>query len=260
MKKLLPFLLFLFACNGSAMGQPDPAGYIRLNIRYYQEEGERYLGVSPELTGSRNDALAQAMKKYPRRFRYVLMNKTRFQGIYEKYYPDTIRINRLFTDSLRMDTSFMQVFGLLSTPFIGQKIPAIRFSRQQMMSVAARFFYCQAVRSDSGITSTICVGRNGLEELRSFPGQSLLEAFCFEAIFEKYYTSPGVKNLFITRFLSFIEEGRHRYIHLFQNKESYLQTVRQYCFEKMEQDSALARALLDYYGANKNSLAFIIEK
>jgi len=260
MKKLLPFLLFLFACNGPAMGQPDPAGYIRLSVRYYEEEGERYLGVSPELTGTRNDVLARAMKKYPRRFRYVLMNKTRFQGIYEKYYPDTIRINRLFTDSLRMDTSFMHVFGLLSMPFTGQKTPAIRFSRQQLMTVAARFFYCQAVRTDSGIASTICVGRNGLEELGSFPDQSLLEAFCFEAIFEKYYTSPGIKNLFIARVLSFIEEGRQRYIHLFPNKELYLQTVRQYCFEKMEQDDALATALLDYYEANKSSLAFAIEK
>lgn len=261
MKKIRPLLLlFFFVHNNPVAGQPDPASYIRLNIRYYHEEGERYLGVSPELTGTGHDALAGGMQKYPRRFRYVLMNKTRFQGIYEKYYPDTTRINRLFTDSLRMDASFMRVFGLLAAPFATEKKPAVRFSRQQLMAVAARFFYCQSVRPDSGIASTICVGRNGVEELSAFPDQALLEAFCFEAIFEKYYTYPGVKNLFITRFLSFIEEGRHRYIHLFANKELYLQTVRQYCFEKMEQDGALATALLEYYEANKKNLAFVIEK
>lgn len=258
MKKVLSLLLFAVVQNAPVAGQPDPAGYVRLNVQYYQEEGERYLGVSPELIGTGHDALARGMQKYPRRFRYILMNKTRFQGIYEKYYPDTVRINRLFTDSLRLDTSFMRVFGLLGAPFTGEKRPVVRFSRQQLMAVAARFFYCQAVRADSGIASTICVGRNGLGELSPFPDQALLEAFCFEAIFEKYYTSPGVKNLFVIRFLSFIEEGSHKYVHLFNSKELYLQSVRQYCFEKMEQDDALAAALLNYYEANRNSLIFMI--
>jgi hypothetical protein len=259
MKKILPLLLLFFTQPDPLAGQPDPATYIRLSMRYYQEEGERYLGVSPELISSGRDVLSQAMQKYPRRFRYVLMNKTRFQGIYEKYYPDTIRINRLFTDSLRMDASFMRVYGLLAAPFTGKKNPSVRFSQQQLMAVAARFFYCQSVRSDSGIASAICVGRNGLNELSSFPDQSLLEAFCFEAIFEKYYVSPGVKNLFITRFLSFIEEGRRTYINLFVNQDLYLKSVREYCFKKMEQDGALAAALLEYYEANKDNLAFVIE-
>lgn len=253
-------MLFFFVQPDSVAGQPDPASYIRLSMRYYPEEGERYLGVSPELTSSGGDVLSQAMQKYPWRFRYVLMNKTRFQSIYEKYYPDTIRINRLFTDSLRMDASFMRVFGLLSAPFTAEKKPVIHFSREQMMAVAARFFYCQAVRPDSGVTSTICVGRNGLDELSSFPDQSLLEAFCFEAIFEKYYASPGVKHRFINRFLSFIEEGRRQYLHLFVNQDLYLKSVREYCFKKMEQDDALASALLEYYEVNKNNLPFVVEK
>lgn len=259
MKKILPLLLLFFTQADPVAGQPDPASYIRLSMRYYQEEGEGYLGVSPELISSGRDALSQAMQKYPRRFRYVLMNKTRFQNIYEKYYPDTTRINRLFTDSLRMNVSFMRVFGLLSAPFTAEKKPVIHFSRQQLMVVAARFFYCQAVRPDSGIASAICVGSNGLDELSSFPDQSLLEAFCFEAIFEKYYPCPGVKHLFITRFLSFIEEGRRQYTHLFVNQDLYLKSVREYCFKKMEQDDALASALLEYYEANKDNLAFVIE-
>ncbi len=256
MKKLLVLLCCLPVHPGFA--QSGIQRYVRLHMQYYRENGERYLGVSPELVTTGNDTLARAMTKYPRRFRYILMNKTRFQGIYEKYYPDTTKINRLFTDSLSMDGSFMRAFDLLSAPFTGVKLPVARFSREQLIQVAARFFYCQSVRPDSSIASAICIGRNGLERLNVSPDQAVLEAFCFEAIFEKYYTAPGIKHLFVAHFLSSVEEGSRHYRYLFKDKERYLQSVREYCFKKIEQSSELANALLDYYQANRNSFAFVI--
>lgn len=259
MNKLLAFVLCCFLKANVSTAQPDLQKYVRLHIQYYDEDGERYLGVSPELITSGIDSLSGGMKKHPRRFRYVLLNKTRFQGIYEKYYPDTVKINRLFTDTLARDPSFMRVFGQLSQPFIRKENSAVSFTKEQMMKVAARFFYCQSVRNDGTIATTICIGRNGLADLVTGEDQDLLEAFCFEAIFEKYNQSPGVKSQFIKNFLAYVEEGQAKYKHLFSDREGYLVSVRNYCFGKMENDRALEEALIKYYEESRESWGMVIK-
>lgn len=253
-------VLLLFVTLQSAAQNADLASHIGLDIRYYEEERERYLGVSPVLITSKNDAISQAMKKYPRRFRYLLMNYTRFQGAYEQYYPDTIRINRLYTQSLAADTSFLRFYKHLISPFTEKQPVRLRFSLQQMMQVAARFFYCQSLSGDQRIISTICIGRNGLEELSVSTNQPLLEAFCFEAIFEKYYDENGKKNIFIGNFLSYISEAEKLYSdQKVFNSHVYLSRVRTYCFEKMENDGNLKQSLTEYYEANRNSFSFVLE-
>jgi hypothetical protein len=185
--------------------QPSPADYIRLDMRYYTENGERYLGTSPELITTRGDAISQAMVKYPRRFRYLLLNRSAFQGIYEGLYPDTVRINHLYTASLQKDPEFVRAFQLLCAPFSGKTTDTVRFTRSELLQVAARFFYCEAVTTGLQIRSSICIGRNGLSSLLVTDDQAVLEAFCFEAIFETYYPQPGQKNVFVNNFLSYIE-------------------------------------------------------
>jgi hypothetical protein len=259
MNKLFAFVFCCFLQANVSTAQADLHRYVRLHIQYYDEDGERYLGVSPELVTSGTDSLSSGMKEYPRRFRYVLLNKTRFQGIYEKYYPDTVKINRLFTDTLARDPSFMRVFGQLSQPFLKKENNPVRFTKEQMMKVAARFFYCQSVRNDSTIATTICIGRNGLTDLVTGEDQDLLEAFCFEAIFEKYDQSPGVKSQFIKNFLTYVKEGCKVYQHLFNDRERYLVNVRNYCFGKMENDRALEEALIKYYEESWESWAMVIK-
>jgi hypothetical protein len=259
MTKLFVVFFYCFLQAIPSLAQAGLHLYARLHVQYYQENGERYLGVSPELITSGTDALSVAMKKYPRRFRYVLLNKTRFQGIYEKYYPDTVRINRLFTDTLAHDSSFMRIFGQLSQPFIKEENRPVRFTKEQMMKVAARFFYCQSVRNDTTISTTICIGRNGLTNLDIGEDQALLEAFCFEAIFEKYYQSPGVRNQFIKNFLAYVEEGGKVYQKLFNDRERYLLSVRNHCFGKMEKDRAMEEVLMKYYEDSRGSWGMVIE-
>jgi hypothetical protein len=256
----LPIVFVLFITLQSTAQNADLASHIGLDMRYYEEEGQRYLGVSPVLLTSKNDATSEAMKKYPKRFRYLLMNYTKFQGIYEQYYPDTIRINRLYTQSFAADTSFLRFYKHLISPFIKKQSAPIRFSRQQMMQVAARFFYCQSLSGDKRIISTICIGRNGLEELSIGVDQPVLEAFCFEAIFEKYYDNTGKKNAFIGNFLSYISEAEKLYSdQKTLNPDVYLSRIRAYCFEKMENDKSLQQSLADYYEANLKSFAFELE-
>lgn len=261
MKKISCFLLGigLSLMGSSLFAQADIADHIRLDIRYYMEDGESYLGVSPELKIISGDPLSQGMTRYPRRFRYLLLNKTRFQNIYEKYYPDTLKINKLFTDSLMMDQQFVNWYGQLSSPFTGATVSTLRFSRKQLMQVASKFFYCQAVRADSSIASTICIGRNGLDGLPRTPDLTLLEAFCFEAIFERYYSNPGVKSQFIENFLGHINEAVKRKKPSLLDRQQYLLEIREYCFKQMEKDSDLEKVLLDYYKEHARSFSFVLD-
>jgi hypothetical protein len=259
MKRQLP-VFFLFLTLQCSSQKDDLAGRIGLDLRYYEEDGQRYLGVSPVLFTEKKDGLSEAMKKYPRRFRYLLMNKTRFQGIYEKYYPDTLRINRLYTDSLAGDSIFLVPYLQMISPFTGKPATAVQFRLPELMQVAARFFYCQSVNPDYSIASTICIGRNGLEDLLISADQALLEAFCFEAIFEKYYDKPGQKTLFIRHFLSYIKEGEKLYEGSRSDPGVYLHHIRTYCFKKMEKDGSLQQSLLEYFEANQSSFAFTLKK
>jgi hypothetical protein len=158
-----------------------------------------------------------------------------------------------------MDPGFMRSYRQLSAPFTGISTPSLHFSRKELLQVAARFFYCQSVRSDSGISSTICIGRNGLNELTGTRDLTVLEAFCFEAIFERYYSRPGVKSKFIENFLSYISEAVQQKKPSLKNKEQYLLDVRAYCFRRMETDKDLEAALLDYYKEHARTFAFTIE-
>lgn len=252
MQKIFGLLAGLFMFSG-AFSQIRLADYIRLDIRYYVEEGERYLGVSPELISGGNDSLSRAIWRYPRRFRYLIQNYTRFIDRYEKYYPDTLLINRLYIDSISADTEFNQHFRQLAAAFTGEKIIPV-FTVGQVLHVAARFFYCEYVRPDSSLASSICIGRNGLKELTSATDLTLVEAICFEAIFERFYSSPGIRNLFINNFLQTVKVAESK----FRHKPDYLEQARQFCFEQMQNDAMLKKELLDYYSTNLPSMPFRI--
>lgn len=257
MKRLL--LFFLLATHLPAVfAQVNPGDYIRLNVQYYDEGGEKYLGVSPELRTSAPGKLGQAIRQYQRRFRYILLNKSSFQNIYEPLYPDTNRINRLYADALSKDSLFMSYFNGLASTFIHPEIKKEKYTISELMMVAARFFYCEAVRKDSTITSRICINLNGLKDVSFAKDYTILEAFCFETIFENFRTAGDQPNLFVQNFKTYIVEGEQKEKVLISNLQDYLIRVRQYCFTRMEKDASLKQVILNYYNHHKKSLPFII--
>lgn len=252
-------LLFMMVTHFSIISaQVNLDDYIRLNVQYYEEGGERYLGVSPEVRTSAPGKLGQAIRQYPRRFRYVLLNRSQFQNLYEALYPDTNRINRLYTGTLSKDSLFMSYFNTLADPFLHQKIKKENYTIAELMLVAALFFYCDAVREDSTIASHICINLNGLKEASFSKDYTLLEAFCFEAIFENFRTTDDKLSLFVENFKSYIREGEQKEKISLTNLDDYLARVRQYCFTRMEKDASLRQTLLGYYARHRNSLPFII--
>lgn len=255
----LPLLLFLMVTHFSIISaQLNLGDYVRLNIQYYDEGGEKYLGVSPELGTPAPGKLGEAIQQYPRRFRYILINKSQFQNRYEKLYPDTNRINRLYTDFLSKDSLFMSYFSKLASPFLDMKIKKEKYTILELMLVASRFFYCDEVRKDSTIGSHICINLNGLKDASFFKDYTLLEAFCFEAIFENFRTTDNKPGLFVQNFKEYIREGEQKEKGSFTNAEDYLVRIRQYCFTRMERDTSLKQSLHDYYTRHQNSLPFIV--
>lgn len=254
--KKYQYTLILMAIALSVSAQ-NPAAYFRLDARYYTEGNEKYLGISPDIRNDGPGLLGQGMRKYPRRFRFILTNKSKFQNRYENLYPDTVKINSLYTQSLATDTLFMSYFSKLSLPFQNPNQKKIRITLKELMLVASRFFYCESVKKDSTINAYVCVHLNGLKNVFD-KDYTLIEAFCFEAIFESYEPNHQ-PTPFVVNFKSYIKEAERKEKHLFKDKAAYLAQIRQYCFNKMANDKALQKALLAYYQLHQNNLPFELE-
>ncbi|SKA14508.1 hypothetical protein [Sediminibacterium ginsengisoli] len=258
MIKRISFLVLLYTGTIiTGCGQPDPAAYFRLDMRMYHEAGEQYLGVSPEIRPGVTDPLGRAIARYPRRFRYLL-SRTDFQNKYEKFYPDTNRINRLYAAELKKDAVFMSSFSALAAPFLKTRFDRTAFTRTELMQVAARFFYCDGMNADSSVRSFICINLNGVRNAGFKKNMTLAEAFCFEAIFENYYDANGKPAAFVNQFRQYIREAEKRNKHLLPSAEQYVASVRNDCFAAMENNAALLKVLLDYWQANRSGWVFDI--
>ena len=253
MKKYHYTLLVILMTTLSSSAQ-NPAAYFRLDMKYYVEGNEKYLGTSPEIRNDSHGPLGEGMRKFPRRFRFILANKSKFQNTYESLYPDTAKINSLYTQSLATDPLFMSYFSKLALPFQNANFKRTRFDINELMLVASRFFYCESVRKDSTINSYVCVNLNGLKNAFD-KDYTLIEAFCFEAIFESFKIN-GQPAPFMLNFKSYISAAQKREKPLFKDKSSYLEKVRQFCFEQMANDIELKKALVAYYQTNKHNLPF----
>lgn len=251
------FCLIILVLNfSSAFGQLNPATYFKLDIRYYADETEKYLGVSPEIKLVNTDDFGIAIQKHPRRFRYILLNKSEFQNRYEKLYPDTVLINTLYTNSLRENKLFMLHFDNLTKPFSKLKFKKLVYNKDELMQVAARFFYVEGMKKDSTINSYICINLNGIKN--AFKKEyTVLEAFSFEAIFEQFKVD-GQPNPFMKNFKTYINQAIAIEKPQFKNEKTYVENIRKYAFVKMEKDSKLQSALLNYYQLNKSNLPFEI--
>lgn len=257
MKFLLLLFILVFQCFSIA-AQVSLGDFVRLNVQYYEEGGERYLGVSPELKANGTGLLGQAIRLYPRRFKYILLNKSHFQNVYEAYYPDTARINQMYIDALSKDSLFVRYFNGLANPFLDARIKKEKYVVDELMVVAARFFYCDRINEDSTIGSHICINLNGIKDTLFPKDYTFLEAFCFEAIFENLRTADNRPGPFVENFKAYIHEGEQKERKWLTNLNDYLLRVRQYCFARMEKDVSLKDTLIGYYTRNKNNLPFII--
>lgn len=135
-------------------------------------------------------------------------------------------------------------------------VPALHFSKAEMMETASRFFWCDEINpEDTSFTTKVCVGSNGNIALTTGRDRTVLEAFCFEAIFRSMDKDKKMMQEFYDSVRSANKSGKAQ----FTSFENHLQFVRQEAFIAMQRSKALEEVLLKYYREHRDGVSFIID-
>lgn len=255
-KYLFIFLLF---SGVTAHTQESIIGdNIFIKIHLYEDKQEIKASAMPEIKPESD------WMKYKRRFEYVLINVPeihRFEKIRERLeinalYPDTTEIKRLYLEKYVQDKKLKKYFEETSAPIANSSFERLRhYKIDELMEVASIFFYCDRVEPDTSIQAHVCVGLNGVKEANWEKDFTLLEAFCYEAIFTSFDDETSlVWDTFVSEKKMAGEQFRTNITSL----EQYLEDVKQDLFKRMKNNDALKKELLAYYELNRANLAFRI--
>lgn len=201
---------------------------------------------------------------YRSRFEYLWMNvsamhqpeKAKRRNEIWNMYPDTTKLIELYLDEFAKDKKLVTYFEETAAPIINPNVKISRtFTEDELMEVASRFFYCDEVFADTTIQSHVCIVINGTEEANWEKDYTLLQTFCYEAIFDDFekdisliHESYGVEK----------QHAVQKYRSTIITLEQYLEDVKLELFERMKNSVDLKKALLEYYELNKGNLAFRI--
>lgn len=264
MRPLLLFMLFAFSIK--CFGQTNSWNAKKLSEHFelkcvqrklkWNDKDTILLSVYPALRTNGTGKVADALRSNNRRFEYLLQNYTSFKG-YDFLYPDTIQINELYLDTLSQNKLFLKYLDQSLRPFKVKAPIKVSYSKKEVLDVASRFFYCDRVMPDTSIYWHVCIGLNGIRDTKWDKDYALLEAFCFEAIFN-YLTDPS-KAEFMSSFISHKGELKNQFIAENKTTNGLLEYVRLNTFKRMALDNRLAQRLFEYYDQNKNNLSFSIQ-
>ncbi|MBC7937005.1 MAG: hypothetical protein H7Y86_16780 [Rhizobacter sp.] len=192
-------------------------------------------------------------ENFHRRFNYLLIKE-----MMEVLDVDSLKsksYNELFCERLKNDR-FYNNFRLL----LPADTCATVFTKDEMMLVASRFFYCDTVLKKGGkigIGWHVCVGVNGLSELKNKADLTSLEAFAFEVL--NSAMAKHKKPLFYKNFIQYVGEVNKREKTSYTDDKTHLEKVRQQCYKLMQNDKALQQILLEYFEKKKRSFGFSIQ-
>lgn len=233
---------------------------VNIDVYTYEHKGKTQASAMPEL---RSDS---HLKKYNRRFEYLLINVSKMhqpesEEMRKKIwnmYPDTSKLKRLYLNEFIKDKELENYFkttysGITNSSFI----KTISYTEEELMEVASKFFYCDKIYPDTTVQSHVCVGLNGVSEANWNKDYTLLEAFCYEAIFNDLVKDTSQID---ETYSSEKIEACNKYKSTITTLDEYLLDVRDELFERMKNDPIIKIILLEYYEENKNNLAFELIK
>ncbi len=243
-------VLLLFLAN-TLHAQQDLSPYLRLKVAQ-EPDGDKQVYVSTFINSVPGDRLSRFVNRHHYLFEYVLINKTADLRSYSHMYPDTPGIQSRFATYIRTDSAMNGYFSVLTG-----NVPAKQqYSVAEMMHTASRFFMCDRVKpQDTSLGYHICIGLNGQKELNNSRDLTVLEAFCFEAIFQNFTGKHDPA--FLLHFDQYVANAKHALP--VTNLDAFLEAAKNYCYNAMEHDDALQQALLKYYKKNRKNLGFVIQ-
>ena len=261
MKKILPsiYLFCLLSCNdklySDQINRSKFCEYFTIEPSSYVINGKKHKTAFFEINKIKGDKVSDFIQKHHSRFVYI-GNKTLSLVIKLGNHFDS-SLNDKFCKALSSDTFYNHFVLLTSGDRLNKENKTLSFTTPELMKVASRFFYCDSIREkDTAIVSYhICVGINGIAELETTKDYTVLEAFCFEAIFKNI----GRKSKLIANFNNHITQAEQENKKHFQGFKSYLSTIRNRCYVLMENDKDFEKVLLKYYYQNIDNINFKIE-
>ena len=196
--------------------------------------------------------------KFRRRFEYIIYNKTNFSNNnYKAYYPDTLKMKHLFHKDLKSNQKASHYISIyydaLENNLETQKK---MFTERTLMRVASKFFLVTGNLGKDQLDWRVCISIKGQEETIIEEDYTLLEGFCFEAIFENLRNETQNEDHFMNRFLNYINIIENEKLDF--EKDSNIMKSRSRIFDQMASDLALKTMLLKYYRENKSNLPFYI--
>lgn len=232
--------------------------HVDIELFTYDFEGKTKVSAMPIL---RNES---TLNQFSGRFEYLLINVSAIhlpenfekRNVIWSLYPDTIKLKKLYLYEYIQDEKLNNYFEKTNAAINDKKFNTeIIFTSKELMEVASKFFYCDKVFPDTTIQSHICIGLNGVSEANWSKDYRLLEAFCFEGIFNDLNKEVSQID---DSYSSQKEDACIKYKSSIQSLDQYLVDVRMELFARMKEDVVLKQSLLEYYELNKNNLAFKI--
>ena len=131
------------------------------------------------------------------------------------------------------------------------------YTQDELMEVASKFFYCDKVLPDSSIQAHVCVGLNGVKEAKWEKDYTLLQAFCYEGIFNQF---DNENSQIWDTFVSEKKKSADQFKMNITSPDQFLNDVKLELFKRMKNNDTLKKELLAYYELNKTNLAFNVVK
>ncbi len=257
LKNIFSIILLVITCKTYSQAI-DYCDYFTLDVSEVEHNGKKVKSYSPAVIENKNEKFQKFLDKHKLRFEYILFRNSESYKRIAEYYPDTNKIRTYYCDSVLSKIQVERyLYSLSPKSIVTWKASKDTFSVRELMEVASKFFYCDAInRKDTSIVSHVCVGINGTKDIQSEKDLTLLEAFSIEAIFK--YIDKKKDPLFYTEFIDFKNNATKQNIHRFDDFDSYLIEIRKLCYEEMQDNTDLKNKLLAYYKRNRNNLNFEI--
>lgn len=258
MIKYLLIITVLVSVISCQTRKPVIRDHISISLSLYEDKNVTKAAAMPEIKPQ------SELMKYEGRFYYLLMNvpaihlpeKYEARNAINSLYPDTLKIKELYlktyTEDKKLAAYFEETIAPINNPGIKRNKA---YTVDELMEVASKFFYCDNVEADTSIQAHVCVGLNGVKEASWTQDYTLLEAFCYEAIFHEFDNENSrIWESFVSRKKQSVQQFRSNITTL----DKYLQDVKLDLFKSMKNDDVLRKELLDYYETNKANIAFKI--